>query len=95
MCYDRICLLLVAGKYNDKIQYVRTTPCTECPIGTTNDRTSADSKDECDSEWSRLIVWHTHTALLAEAADHTTVGCRRLGWHECGNGMSQAATTVA
>jgi hypothetical protein len=76
LCTLIVCLLLLpTGKYNDKIQYVRTTPCTDCPIGTTNDRTGADSKAECDSEsltWSQLLVTaHSRPCLLAEAGSYS------------------------
>jgi deoxycytidylate deaminase len=39
-----------AGTYNDKIQYVRTTPCTPCPNGTTNTLPASDNLEDCDSE---------------------------------------------
>jgi hypothetical protein len=53
-----------AGTYNDKLQYVRTTPCTPCPNGTTNTMPGSDSVDDCDSESHLTVATNPSIILL-------------------------------
>jgi hypothetical protein len=41
-------LVLLAGFYNPIIQYNQSTPCTECPVGTTSSVEGSDDVADCN-----------------------------------------------
>jgi hypothetical protein len=52
-----VCVLR-AGYYNPAIQYNQTTPCTECPLGTTSSVEGSDDVNDCTCKLRIVVSWH-------------------------------------